>query len=212
MTSLPTSRVQHLAHMLTPDVHPSDSCLELCASFGCLASIVWSSAHGVIFAGRSGPPGEMSCWKPVRGHLQRLHDKGSVVCRSSPPIASSNDSPSDYPNESREIQEVADTHESRQEGHVRAGVWIAYARSAGWPSTALIAASLLLMQVEPFDWTCFILLNERMMASHLGLMLWWHASRKEQHLQQTCTNSQEWQGQKLNHMQSHSGLALRGIT
>ena len=44
-------------------------------------------------------------------------------------------------------QEVTDSQERRQEGHVRASVWAAYAKSAGWLATALIATSLLLMQV-----------------------------------------------------------------
>ena len=37
--------------------------------------------------------------------------------------------------------------ETRQDGHVRASVWMSYARSAGWASTTVIAISLLLMQV-----------------------------------------------------------------
>lgn len=43
--------------------------------------------------------------------------------------------------------EAGEAQEGRQEGHVRASVWVAYAGSMGWASTVLIAVSLLLMQV-----------------------------------------------------------------
>ncbi|KAK9831669.1 hypothetical protein WJX74_005261 [Apatococcus lobatus] len=48
--------------------------------------------------------------------------------------------------EERSGPNAAGAQESRQEGHVRAGIWAAYAGSMGWMVTILIAASLLLMQ------------------------------------------------------------------
>ena len=44
--------------------------------------------------------------------------------------------------------EDGEAEEQRQEGHVKANVWAAYAASMGWSFTILIAASMFLMQVR----------------------------------------------------------------